>query len=414
MNLKNIVHRICIQLFVMIFLFFIPFLTARKPVILVPGFTGSAVYATITKPDLYPQCPNIPVHFQFYPYNQTFLKQYPDCVGLFMTTYFNNESKKVESLPGIKIETAPYGDVDTLPSYSGVVERLLSEGYELNKTLFGFPYNWILYYSGIPEIFEDLKNRIEEATEQTGEKLILFGHSMGSHVVRMLINNHVDQNWVQKHIDRIVYNAPAFYGCSDLIRNVLTGTLEDDNYYEGLAKAIRQMPSVFLLFENYNIIKDKPVFYNKINQAQLYAENINNKFTSMKDNENTIVNPRNVVEFLHERGFLNEESLRVFETVESSLKDDKIVEPPVPTILFYNSGLPTPVYFNSTTYEIIKGEGDGFCQSDILDVVCGKWKNTKCIDWKKNDENFGHIPMLKSKEELDMIIDFFEQKNKEL
>ena len=369
--------------------FLIYFSFSEKPIFLIPGYTGSDLYATILEPDYYPSCPSLPPHFQIYPFNDTFIKKYPDCNGLLFTSFYNNKTRIVEHLPGIKVESAAFGDVSTIPSYNTLISRLIKEGYVPNKTLFGCPYDWTLYYSGLPFFFDELKRNIEDATKSLGEKAILVGHSMGAHVVRLLLHNYTESSWAEKYVDKIIFNAPAFYGCSDLYKTALEGDIEGKTQSEMFAKAIRQMPSVLALFENYNIIKDKYIFV---------PENIT---------------PSQVKDFLYNRYILDERSLVIFKTIEDSLIEEPF-EPPVQTLLFYNSGQQTPVAFNSTNYDIIYGPGDGSCQSDIIDVLCEKWsRKTKCIDWKSSNPNFGHIPMLSEPSEIEMILGFI-NKDEEL
>lgn len=97
--------------------------------------------------------------------------------------------------------------------------------------------------------------------------------------------------------------------------------------------------------------------------------------------------------------------MQIFSLIQPSLIQ-KPFEFPVPTILFYNSGLPSPVSFNGTTLERISGKGDGFCQSDIIETLCSQWKHTKCVNWNSDDTKFGHVQMLSSKEEINMISKF--------
>lgn len=362
------------------------FTFAKKPVYLISGFVGSSLYATITDPNLHPQCPPNLNRFQFFPINRIFHQQYPQCLGSLLSTTYNSEKNQITPLPGIKIEADSIGNVSSIPSFSKLVGRLISEGYVVNKTLFGVPYDWIHYYPGTLELFSELKEHIENISNKLGEKVILIGHSMGTHVIRLLFSNFTNSKWIKKYVDRVILSAPAYYGCFDLVERILKGDLyvEKD---ENIAYSIRHMPSAFVLFENFNLFKDKIVFANST------------------EDKNSIIYPSDVHKYLHRIGLLDDLSLKIFSQIEPSLIEEPF-EFPVPTLLFYNSELPTPISFNGVTHEKIEGKGDGSCQSDILDKLCSQWKHTKCVNWKKNDPKFGHVAMLGVRDELNKISEF--------
>lgn len=366
-----------------LFTVFIFFSFSKKPMYLFSGFGGSSLYATITEPELYPQCPPNLNRFQFFPINPIFSQQYPQCLGILFSTTYNSDKNQVQSLPGIIIEADSIGNVTSIPQFSKVVGRLISEGYTVNRTLFGVPYNWIHYYPGTLNLFSMLKEHIENTSNKAGEKVILFGHSMGSHLIRLLFSNFTDSKWVKKYIDRVILSAPTYYGCFDYIEKIIKGdlyTLKNEN----ITNSIRHMPSIFLNFENYNLFQDKIVF------------------------TNSEIRPNNVHHYLHQLGFLDDLSMQIFSQIEPSLIE-KPAEFPVPTLLFYNTEIPTPVSFNGATLEKIEGKGDGVCQSDILEKLCSKWKHTRCVNWKKNDPKFGHIEMLGIRDELNKISEFIKK-----
>lgn len=375
----------------MIFCIFLTISFSIKPIYLIPGFTGCALYATITKPKEYPQCPRNIRHFQFFPINTSFQQKYPECLGLLYSTIYDSRTNSISTYPGIHIEADSFGNVTSFASYANVVKHLLSSGYVINQTLFGVPYDWIHYYPGTIKIFSNLKNHIEDIYGRTGKKVILFGHSMGSHLVRLLFSNYSDKSWVDKYIDRVILNAPAFYGCSGIVELVITGILDDEKVPdEFIAFSLRHMPSAFLLFENYNINKSKNFFISNF---------LNGGVKSFE-----------VHKYLRQENVIDDMSMKIFSVIEPSLMQ-KPSELPVKTILFYNSGLKTPVAFHEETLQRIDGDGDGLCQSDVIETLCKQWKNTKCINWNSNDDRFNHVTMLSAKEELDMISDFINDKD---
>lgn len=362
---------------------------SKKPIFLIPGFHSSALFSTITKPELYPQCPSLPSHFQFFPYNESFLKNYPECLGILLSSRYDQKSHLVTPLDGIIIEPAPFGNVSTFHTYDAIVELFQSHGYVLNQTLFGVNYDWIHLTPNDAQLFEDLKKQIERITKVNGEKAILFGHSLGSYFIRLLLNKYADTNWVKRHIESAVYIAPAYYGCEEGLRRITNGLLLiEEHPIESIAYAVRHMPTLYMIFDNPDLTNNCPVF--------------------MLNDKN--VTPSNLTKYLYDVNIFDDLAMKIYSTVEDVL-NEKPVEPPVPSILFYNSEIPTAYYRNATVLEPEYANGDGECLSYVHDELCKRFKNTKCVNFHANDLRLGHKTMIQSKEILEHISRFIQSRD---
>lgn len=90
--------------------------------------------------------------------------------------------------------------------FDGLIQKLKSEGYEEDKDLFIFPYDWRLdtadNVNGVSESkVESLKDKIDSILESTwSSKVDMVAHSMGGLLAKYYIK-YVDRNKIDKFID---------------------------------------------------------------------------------------------------------------------------------------------------------------------------------------------------------------------
>ncbi len=155
---------------------------SKTPLILIPGIGGSEFKS-----------------------NQTFITNIKDCGILPGYTYNSNDTVWVNTTVAAISQCDDYFDVLKLktdgqtPEYSQIVlngnlfqgaygeliKFFTDNGYELNKTLFLFPYDW---RKDITHTAPLLDQKIQEIKQQTGsEKVDIVAHSMGGLVARNYI-----------------------------------------------------------------------------------------------------------------------------------------------------------------------------------------------------------------------------------
>ncbi|OHT03754.1 hypothetical protein TRFO_06597 [Tritrichomonas foetus] len=357
---------------------------ALKPVILIHGHGGTKTYGHLTKN--VDKCPQLD-RYEVWPPNSAFADQYPDCIAYFLDTKIDDDGT-VHLNPEVVLELNEFGDISSIPAFQILAPYLEEKGYTRMKDLFGVPYNWITYPSGTPELFPMLKEKIEKIVEENGEKAVLLGHSMGTHVVRTFINDFSSREWVRKYIDGLVFNAPAFYGCFVPFSYTVTGRFSSLKYTDYVAEISRKMPSIQVMYNNYHAFKDTVVFANT-KSGNITSSNVQN--------------------YLIENGYISDEGQKLFKLIEKSLKEDP-VEPPVRSLILYNSGIPTLVGYEGENLEKeIYGGGDTACHAGGPQYVCSKWKKAECVDWNINSGEYSHSPMLSRPEALDRIFQFINE-----
>jgi len=153
-----------------------------------------------------------------------------------------------------------------LHTYDNLIEAMIQSGYELNKDLFLFPYNWRqdnVITAG------ELKNKIAVVKEITGSnKVDLVAHSMGGLVARSYIQGSDYQNDVDQLIflgtphlgapkDYLVYEGAYMPGLVDSILKLLFQLEAAESGYLSLLKYVReQVMSTEQLLPVYNYLQN--------------------------------------------------------------------------------------------------------------------------------------------------------------
>lgn len=89
--------------------------------------------------------------------------------------------------------------------YGGMVDYLTSKGYELDKDLFLFPYDWRLDNA---KHVSDLDKLVDSITIKTGaKKVILIAHSMGGLISKAYVNNEG-----KNKVDTLITIGTPFFG----------------------------------------------------------------------------------------------------------------------------------------------------------------------------------------------------------
>lgn len=362
----------------------------QRPIFCIHGLGGVQTNATVTAP--ISKCPTDQKNIGVWAPDAKIAEENPDCIAYFLEAKLDSNNKVVQN-PNFEYDIPPFGSLETINAYKEIKPYLESRGYTYKKDLFGVTFNWILYPLGTPELFTNLKEKIEEAHEASGMKVVILAHSLGTHVLRRFITHEMTKEWVVKHIDGVIFNAPAFFGCFGTFDYIVNGQFSSLKKTDYNTEVTRKMPSLHAMFDNYVVFKDTVIF------------------SGMSDSED--ITAPNVRDFLIKKGMMNEEAQKIFAQVEDSLKESP-PQPPVRSLILYNSGLDTVVGYKGDNFEKVYGGGDSVCNSASPDFVCKLWKDVECIDWKKNDATlWSHTPMLHRPEAMDKIYQFLTANNKE-
>lgn len=207
----------------------------KNPVVIIPGVLSSNLnIKDDQQTELWPNLPKI-------------------LFGLPGDRYLDELSLNQAGLPNI--HNPPVFPTDILRKigkndfFAGLIEQLITHGYEENKNLFVFPYDWRLDIGS-----NKLKEKIDQILEQTGsEKVNIIAHSLGGLLAKYYIK-HNENNRVDKFIDIATphLGAPSAFKTltfgDDLgIKFGIFGLNSDE-----VKKIVQNMPSIYQLLPSLN------------------------------------------------------------------------------------------------------------------------------------------------------------------
>ena len=70
---------------------------------------------------------------------------------------------------GIETRVNDFGGFTGIPGFEGIVSYYEIGGWELNRTLFGVPFDWRLPSPAIEPLFADMKALVEHASSVNGD-----------------------------------------------------------------------------------------------------------------------------------------------------------------------------------------------------------------------------------------------------
>lgn len=287
-------------------------------------------------------------------------------------TAYNQTTNAISHQPGIELTPDPIGHYKHFRRFGPFAQYLEPKGYQPKKYLFGFPYDWSLYYPGVTGIFAQLKTFIEKIKSDTGQKVVLMGYSMGTHVIRLLYTNYTTTKWIQDNIDSFVFLVPALFGCFQPYLKAFEGKLWYLPDTEMTVKTARRMASYHLLMNNYYVSGNFSIIRNASN----------------------FIDASEFFEYIEQNKLFDRESIKIAKLVEPSLKE-KPVQPPVRTFVVFNNAINTPVALDvSKNYSLIFLPGDGRCQDQGPLYMCNNWLNIKCLNLNSKGPQYGHSPMI--------------------
>lgn len=219
-----------------------------------------------------------------------------------------------------------------------------------------------------------------------------MGHSMGTHVIRLLYTNYTTTKWTQDNIDSFVFLGLALFGCFQPYLKAFEGKLWYLPDTEMTVKTARRMASYHLLMNNYYVSGNFSIIRNASNfiDASEFFENI------------------------EQNKLFDSESIKIAKLVEPSLKE-KPVQPPVLTFVVFNNAIDTPVALDASKNDsLIFRPGDGQCQDQGPLYMCNNWLNIKCLNLNSKGPQYGHSPMICTPKVHQEVYNLIYQSNNEL
>jgi hypothetical protein len=189
-----------------------------SPVMFLPGYSGSLLYATVTDENYIPfecQDSSLPIGIPFRVLgNLTLEKNYPHCVQRIMELQFNKETNEFVSQEGIVISTND-GYEGIAPVYWPFMKTLETWGYQTRKNSYGIPYDYrylsmeSFFGNGFISTFQSL---IEQSYHLNhGSPAILIGHSNGGPTLYYFLQA-MTLEWKHKYLSAIIGLSGNFLG----------------------------------------------------------------------------------------------------------------------------------------------------------------------------------------------------------
>ena len=375
-----------------------PFLTiSLKPILVVPGLAGSNINVTVTDFNKHSECPSfLAESFRFWPVNLSFVNEYPDCMGKILRCQYDEKTKIVRHVDGMKFDVDEFGTIEALPYYTQLFNNFVNEkGYVRLENIFALPYDWIVYYDDMPiDFFEKLQNYIDHISMKNGnQKVVLIGHSLGANLILSFLNkNMITKEWIEKRIDSLIFMSPAFSGCFLSLHNIFQGMFNIMKYNKEIEESIRQMPSLLSTFQNYEVFSNDPIVINANNNETIYA----NSF----------------FDYLIKIGKMTKSGETIFKNLIEKHLVNAPIEPRnrVRSLTLYNDGFDTVSgYDASSNFSILYSAGDGNCIGKGMKYLCEHWHDAKCYNFNSNDRQYDHSFLVISKQSLEQIWAFINE-----
>ena len=210
--------------------------SAGPPVVLLPGIAGSQL--EILLGDSY-----VAPHFCCRQHSAEWkrvwfqLKDYvaTDCLAHELHVNVEGGARYTNSA-GVRVRAVDFGGVDgikcldsafcSLTAYFQPVISLLEEnGYRVNDTIFGAPYDFRMAGDGLTQVgFEAaLTELIEDVVaKRGGERVVLVAHSMGGMVATYFLAGK-SQNWTRAHVAGLVTISSPYAGSPMALQGSVSG-----------------------------------------------------------------------------------------------------------------------------------------------------------------------------------------------
>jgi len=157
-----------------------------------------------------------------------------------------------------------------IKEYNGLITTLKNLGYEENKNLFVFTYDW---RKKLDNIADDLNNYLDKLTTNNQfptTNFQLIGHSLGGLVARVYSEKYLDKNKVEK----LVTVASPHYGVVQVYKPLEAGEIDRENSFLWLTEKIiinlnrglfqtdkeiiqNILPVAYDLFPTFSFLKDE-------------------------------------------------------------------------------------------------------------------------------------------------------------
>eukprot|EP00041_Stephanoeca_diplocostata_P012575 m.210504 g.210504 ORF g.210504 m.210504 type:complete len:456 (+) comp19010_c0_seq2:225-1592(+) len=323
------------------------------PIILVPGFTGCSIENKLTGKKGTPSCPTDTKDWEVLWLEASELSMNPVCflenIVMNIKTSSDGEFESFANVEGETIRPRDFGGVDgmcyldknkTLSSfYLQVVQYFTKEGWVVGTNLFGAPYDWRMGGNRYDDYFNDLKELIENATETTGKRAVIFAHSMGPSVILEFLYS-MTIAWKQENIAAFMAVAPVWSGNVLSVWNAASGLDCKSAFGAHCPGGEGALTKAFLREIGANIPASFWTFPMRGSDSDNYTWSDTEVIVSTPNKNYTAYD---MPEMFRDLGL--DTSAEMNEIIQNSSAKNRFLPPLVDTHVFYGYGVKTPARF---------------------------------------------------------------------
>ncbi len=244
----------------------------KTPVIIIPGIGGSEFRAAQDFQSTIRECGDSGASPYYYLKDEVIWVNELKAADIACDDYFDVLKLKIDGVTPDYPEVVLSGDIYS-GTYSKLIKFLVDNGYEQNKTLFVFPYDW---RKDVALTSSQLQNLITSIKNQTGAaKVDIIAHSMGGLVAR----NYIKDADKASNVRKLITLGTPYLGSVEFLKAILYGKrIGPDEIGKMLAVQSSETKDIFQnMTGGFNLIPNKKYyqFYDGTNSR--YPKPFNDK-----------------------------------------------------------------------------------------------------------------------------------------
>lgn len=245
------------------------------PILFLPGYMGCRLFGTLTENAQLPATcndANLPINQPFELLNNvTLTLKHRECLYSLLTVNFDSTTRTYSSpYSGFSVSTQHFGRFESIEAiYWSFPKFAETWGYELNRNLFGIPFDYrFMSEDGLDSVgfLEELQSFIEKVYYLNNQqKVLLIGHSNGGPTMyTFLTSSKLSQAWKDKYIAAMIGLSGNFLGQMNAIHPYLYGNdLLEQEMICSWEASFGSLP-----WGDYPSVKDIPIVTTYVNQEE--------------------------------------------------------------------------------------------------------------------------------------------------
>eukprot|EP00039_Didymoeca_costata_P017079 m.313707 g.313707 ORF g.313707 m.313707 type:complete len:701 (+) comp16491_c9_seq13:52-2154(+) len=200
------------------------------PMVFVGGLTSSNIEYKLddAAPVPFTKCPTSTngTWATLWPFDPTDQTGFVCSIANLQLTLSENGTQYVPKRKGLTTRVIDVGGFNGMPMFTGILQSYERAGWEINKTLFGLPYDWRIptnSQNGPGQFFSNMKNIIEEAyAKNNNTKVVILAPSLGPQYVLGFLHR-MTQAWKDTYIDWYLMVSPVNSGAPEALISYVSG-----------------------------------------------------------------------------------------------------------------------------------------------------------------------------------------------